>query len=122
MPFIDVSMKARNGGSVAKFKVEAEVTDLFKTVVAKAITKYLRKTSSDELPIVAVRRIRSIECNEYDFEDELESTTATIEALNSENTPILAAGFNIELNPLPKETIQRLAGGEGQEGVQWRGG
>ena len=104
MPFIDVSMKARNGGSVAKFKVEAEVTDLFKTVVAKAITKYLQKTSSDELPIVAVRRIRSVECNEYDFEDELESTTATIEALNSDNTPILAAGFNIELNPLPKET------------------
>ena len=117
MPFIDVSVKERKGGIIAKFKVEAEVTDLFKTVVAKAIIKYLRKTSSDDLPIIAVRRIRSVECNDNNFEEELESATATIEALNSDNTPILVADFNIELNPLPKETEKAVNDSEAMKAM-----
>ena len=72
MPFIDVSVKERKGGSVAKFKVEAEVTDLFKKVVAKAITKYLRKTSSDE-QVALTQKMESVadrySCGDLLFDD-----------------------------------------------------
>ena len=59
-------MRPRKGGSATSFKVEAEETDLLKDVVTDAISKYLRKTSADELTEMAVQRIKSVLCNGVD--------------------------------------------------------
>ena len=106
MPFVDICVKERKGGSIAKFKVKAKGTDSLKKVITEAINKYLRRADSEELPSVAFGRIKSVQCKDYNFEDDdLEEPEATITALNSDNTPIESAGFSIELNP--KETASK---------------
>jgi hypothetical protein len=112
MVFVDVRFyeSRKTVTAKSKTKVVAKESDLLRTVVRNAVVKLLKsegKDAADSDVDAAIKRIQAITTNTTDpgasdLIEFLESPDATLEALNTKDTPILADGIDIHL---PKEII-----------------
>ena len=105
MVFIGCRLTDRKGGSVWKAKLSAnKEVNLLSNFVRRGIRRFRKKevgVESAEEEDAAVEdtlsRVSSVSCDGYDLTDLLKDPTATLDALNSSDTPIFASGIDIRL-------------------------
>jgi len=82
-----------------RFKIAAEEDEPFRTVVERALKKYLDASESNETAANAMGKIQSLLHHDYDMMDMLIDSSATMKAMDSDETP-LTKGFDIVLKRL----------------------
>ena len=105
MVFIGCRLTDRKGGSVWKAKLSAnKEVDLLSDFVRRGIRRFRKKDAGvesaeeeDAAVEEAFSRVSSVSCDGCDLTDLLKDPNATLDALNSSDTPIFASGIDIRL-------------------------
>ena len=107
MVLIDFTVQEHKGAHVYKFKVSAKREDPLQVIAKKAIRTYLDKQpcALGEDVEAAMGRIRSISCSNSDITEWLDEPEATIDELDSAETPT-GSGYVIELTPIHRHELE----------------
>lgn len=105
--FIGCRLTERKGGSALKAKLPAKKDDLLIDLVKKALRRFRKKDAGLESMQVedaevekAFLRVTSVSCDGCDLTDLVRDPAASLEALNSHDTPLFSSGIDIFLPPL----------------------
>ena len=111
--FIGCRLTERKGGPTWKAKLPAKKEEnyLLSDFVKSGIRRFRKKDEGVESILEedaavdeAFSRVTSVSCDGYDLTDLLHDPAASLEALNSRDSPIFAAGISIHLPPAPTST------------------
>ena len=101
MLFIGCRLTERKGSAALKAKIPAKKEDLLCDFVRRAIRRFCKKDAGVETLQVedaavdeAFKRVTVVSCVGYDLTDLVQNPAASLEALNSNDTPLFTSGID----------------------------
>jgi hypothetical protein len=114
MLFIGCRLTERKGSTALKAKIPAKKEDLLCDFVRRAIRRFCKKDPGVETLQVedaavdeAFKRVTVVSCVGYDLTDLVQNPAASLEALNSNDTPLFTSGIDIYLSITRSLTVNK---------------
>ena len=106
MNIIGCRLTERKGGKALKAKISANKNDLLLDFVKSALRRFRKKDPGTENPQVedegvekALHCVTSVSCDGHDLTELVHDPAASLDELNSTDTPIFSSGIDIFLPP-----------------------